>query len=196
MFRSPIRDLPPERVAAAIASSASWTEAIDSLGLRRSGNVYAMLKRLSAERCLDIQHMAIGGGRTISANRKASIPLDSVMVAGSSYARGSLKRRLLASGALQNACAVCGGGAHWNGLPLVLHLDHVNGVADDHRIENLRLLCPNCHSQTATYSGKNKKVVNGALRVCMDCAAPRSKRSVRCRKCAACHRHSLKSAGV
>jgi 5-methylcytosine-specific restriction endonuclease McrA len=56
---------------------------------------------------------------------------------------------------LEYKCANCGI-KEWNNLPLSLQLDHINGVNNDHRLENLRFLCPNCHSQTDTYSGKNK----------------------------------------
>lgn len=69
----------------------------------------------------------------------------------------NLKRRLLRDGVLRNECYLCGISV-WLEKPLVLHLDHVNGDGDDHRLENLRLLCPNCHSQTDTYSGRNVRL--------------------------------------
>ena len=53
----------------------------------------------------------------------------------------------------------CCNKGEWLGKPLVLQLDHINGVRDDHRLENLRFLCPNCHSQTDTYGGKNSNVI-------------------------------------
>lgn len=66
-----------------------------------------------------------------------------------------LKKRLVKAGMLNECCATCG--IHeWLGKKLVLDLDHINGVRSDHRLENLRLLCPNCHSQTPTYKSKNK----------------------------------------
>lgn len=61
-------------------------------------------------------------------------------------------KRLLQKG-LQYECAICGI-SEWRGRRLVLHLDHINGINNDNRFENLRLLCPNCHSQTDTYGRK------------------------------------------
>ena len=71
-------------------------------------------------------------------------------------ARGSIKRRLLELGLLKESCSCCGV-AEWLGKPLSIHIDHINGMKDDWRLENLRMLCPNCHSQTATFSGRNVK---------------------------------------
>ena len=68
-----------------------------------------------------------------------------------------MKARLIKEGYIEYKCAICGI-KDWLGQPLSLQLDHINGINDDHRLENLRLLCPNCHSQTDTYAGKNKGV--------------------------------------
>ena len=59
---------------------------------------------------------------------------------------------------MEYKCANCGL-IEWQGQVLSLHLDHINGINNDHRIENLRFLCPNCHSLTETYAGKNKKQI-------------------------------------
>jgi 5-methylcytosine-specific restriction endonuclease McrA len=67
--------------------------------------------------------------------------------------RGRLKARLIAEGLKQDRCEECGLRS-WRGLPVTLQLHHANGCAGDHRLENLRLLCPNCHSQTPTHSRK------------------------------------------
>lgn len=70
------------------------------------------------------------------------------------YQTLKLKKRLLNEGFFENSCSECGI-SEWNGKPLNIQLDHINGDCSDHRLENLRMLCPNCHSQTDTYCGKN-----------------------------------------
>lgn len=70
--------------------------------------------------------------------------------------RSNLKLRLLQEGLLQNRCDACGL-TEWRGKPLSIQIDHVNGVGNDNRLENLRMLCPNCHSQTETFSGRNAR---------------------------------------
>lgn len=75
--------------------------------------------------------------------------------------RSHVKVRLLAEGLVENRCQQCGI-AEWRGKPLSIHLDHINGVKDDNRLANLRMLCPNCHSQTATFSGRNARRQIGA----------------------------------
>ena len=72
------------------------------------------------------------------------------------YPTDKLKKRLISEEYFDKVCVECGITDTWNDKPIVLHLDHINGVNNDHRLENLRLLCPNCHSQTDTYCGKNK----------------------------------------
>jgi len=68
---------------------------------------------------------------------------------------GAVKRYLLKEGIKENKCERCGL-FEWMNAPISCHLDHINGDSHDHRLENLRILCPNCHSQTETYCGKSK----------------------------------------
>lgn len=70
--------------------------------------------------------------------------------------RTNIKRRLLEAGLLENRCQECGLNA-WLGESLTVQIDHINGIHDDYRLENLRMLCPNCHSQTETYGRRNGK---------------------------------------
>lgn len=81
-------------------------------------------------------------------------PLERIL--SESKSRCSVKRRLLGAGVLKNVCDECGL-SEWQGRPLSIQLDHRNGVKNDHRIENLRMLCPNCHSQTSTFGTRNRK---------------------------------------
>ena len=87
------------------------------------------------------------------------IPLSEILVENSTYTNiARLKVRLLREGLLAAKCygEDCGL-TEWKGKPISLQLDHINGDKLDHRIENLRLLCPNCHSQTDSFAGKNKR---------------------------------------
>jgi len=93
-----------------------------------------------------------------SKNGVVKIPLEDILVENSTYLnRQRLKIRLVNENVLKYECKGdnCTIQNSWNGKPLVLQLDHVNGVSNDNRLENLRFLCPNCHSQTLTYSGRN-----------------------------------------
>jgi 5-methylcytosine-specific restriction endonuclease McrA len=81
-------------------------------------------------------------------------PLETILQ--KSRTRSTIKRRLLQAGKLCNRCDFCGL-SEWRGQPLSIQIDHINGIRDDHRLENLRMLCPNCHSQTVTYGARNRK---------------------------------------
>jgi hypothetical protein len=86
--------------------------------------------------------------------RPAAAPLSEWLVRGCRVARIHVKNRLLAAGLKDNRCERCGI-SDWEGRPLVMALHHINGVKDDNRLENLELLCPNCHSQTGNFAGRN-----------------------------------------
>jgi Zn finger protein HypA/HybF involved in hydrogenase expression len=100
------------------------------------------------------------------------IPLELVLVENLNYGRCHLKRRLISLGLLNYYCAnpECGL-TEWLGKPISLQLDHINGVNNDNRLENLRLLCPNCHSQTDTYSGKKSNIRSRNKKNCVLIAA-------------------------
>lgn len=91
----------------------------------------------------------------ISNNGSKKTSLKEILIENSSYKNTSrLKERLINEKYLEYKCDCCGNIGEWQGKPLILQLDHKNGNHQDNRLENLRLLCPNCHTQTETYGSK------------------------------------------
>ena len=95
---------------------------------------------------------AVRAGRLVP--RPQRWPIEQVLARAKS--RITVKRRLLEAGILKNVCDECGI-SEWRGKFLSVQLDHRNGIRNDHRLENLRMLCPNCHSQTETFGARNRK---------------------------------------
>jgi 5-methylcytosine-specific restriction endonuclease McrA len=96
-------------------------------------------------------HAAKNRGAIVT--RERSMPIDQLLSGPRN--RTHLKRRLVAAGLLPNHCQACGI-SHWRGQPVALELHHVNGNGQDNRLANLNLLCPNCHSQTDSWGGRNR----------------------------------------
>jgi hypothetical protein len=138
----------------AIAASANWSQALRRLGLRAAGGNHTVLKRWAAVWEIPTDHFA-PYAHVGSHLQRQQIPLDLVLVEGSTYTRSSLKRRLYDTGLKSRACELCGQGEQWRGLRMSLILDHINGVHDDNRIENLRIVCPNCAATSATHCSRN-----------------------------------------
>ena len=89
-------------------------------------------------------------------NRYGERKLDEeIFVENSTYARHNLKKRILKDKKIAHICSCCGIGPEWNGKPMPLILDHINGENNDNRIENLRFVCSNCDSQLPTYKSRN-----------------------------------------
>lgn len=142
-----------------VNESETFSKVLSRLGLssKGSGNHHRLKQRLNVDD-IDYSHIRAGLGNNFGRKfRRDWIPLTNILVENSTYtSRQRLKLRLVKEGLLEYKCAVCGLNK-WLGKPLSLQLDHRNGVFNDNRLLNLRLVCPNCHSQSSTYAGKNKK---------------------------------------
>jgi hypothetical protein len=142
----------------AVRESISIQQVLHKIGLRNSGGNSTHFKFIANRLGIDYSHF-LGSAhlRGKRHNWSKKLPLSQILIEKSAYSnRCNLKRRLIKEGLMKNFCAICSI-YQWLEKPIALHLDHINGVCDDNRLENLRLLCPNCHSQTETYGGKNKK---------------------------------------
>lgn len=139
-----------------VSQSFSYSEILRRLNLKtKGGSSTDVLKQRIRDLDCDISHFLV---KTKNLSFQERIPINDILVENSNYANTSyLKKRILDERLLEYKCQECGNNGVWNNKKLKLHLDHINGINNDHRIGNLRFLCPNCHSQTPTYSGKNKK---------------------------------------
>jgi len=137
-----------------IQEANSYSDCLRSLNLSTSGGSSTdILKRRIKELNLSVEHFSNKKQRKVT----TKYTLEEILVENSTYHNiASLKKRLIKEDVLEYKCACCGNTGEWLGKPLSLQLDHINGINNDHRKENLRFLCPNCHAQTDSFSGKNK----------------------------------------
>jgi hypothetical protein len=101
---------------------------------------------------------------------RARRPLEEILVEGSSYSRNHLKERLYKEGLKRPICELCGQGELWRERRMGLILDHINGVSDDNRLTNLRIVCPNCAATLDTHCGRSRRL-STAERDCERCGA-------------------------
>ncbi|HWF75035.1 MAG TPA: hypothetical protein VG186_16920 [Solirubrobacteraceae bacterium] len=177
------------QVRDAVEHSPSLAEALRRLGLRAAGGNHRTLKKLIAQYGISTDHFDPNWALRYE-RRSMAIPLDEILVEHSSYNRGHLKRRLYEAGVKRRQCELCGQGETWRGQSMAMILDHINGVADDNRLENLRIVCPNCAATFETHCGrKNRQDV--APRACAHCGRDFLPNYARQRYCSqACGVHS------
>ena len=137
------------------------------MGLRPAGGNHATVRRYVQRWEISVEHFDPSAARRESLRRTAT-PLSDVLVEHSTYHRGHLKRRLFAEGIKRSRCELCGRSDVWRGSALALILDHINGVPDDNRLENLRIVCPNCAATFDTHCGRKNRPAR-LERACVRC---------------------------
>ncbi|MEA2450350.1 MAG: hypothetical protein QOG63_2282 [Thermoleophilaceae bacterium] len=181
-----------EQALEAVAQAHSYSETLRLLGLRDAGGNHRTLKAALARWGVATDHFDPNAGRR-RGSRSRAVPLDDILVEQSSFARSHLKERLYQAGVKKPECELCAQGPIWRGQEMSLVLDHVNGVATDNRIENLRIVCPNCAATLDTHCGRNLDA--RAARACAGCEGRFRPRDPRQRYCSVrCARRS--SAGL
>jgi len=131
-------------IVALLASSNSYLSVAKELGTSR-----ARVRLVAKRRDISDEHLVRGRGRPSSSAE--------VLVLNPSARNNNplVRRVLIRENLLPYICEICGLGPRWNKQTLVLQLDHINGLSRDNRLENLRFLCPNCHTQTPTFTSRN-----------------------------------------
>lgn len=164
----------------AVRDSKSLTETLRRLGYATGGSAHRTVRRRIEQLGYSTEHFSL-------TRRTKAWTLEEVYSTYGVSLSQPVKRKIRDD--LGNVCE-CGQGPEWKGKPLTLQIDHINGDPSDHRRENLRLLCPNCHTQTGNY-GKRNSIHPPNL--CRGCNTMISRKAIRCRTCAGEARRSNRS---
>lgn len=153
-IKSKISDIDDETFIEIIKTSTSCADAMRKLGyVCTTGNASIVVHRRISELNIDITHWA---DNTRNAHAAQEIPLEDYFIKGTIVrTTSSLKRKVLKNKICCYRCAICGNTGEWNGKTLVLQLHHIDGDRTNNSPSNLQFLCPNCHSQTSNYAGRN-----------------------------------------
>jgi 5-methylcytosine-specific restriction endonuclease McrA len=175
-----------------VACSKTYKEVLLKMGLSNDGNYHRALIERANRLNLDISHLS---SRGLYKHKKNLISQEEAIkkyfIQDGSKWRTAIRRYIIRYNLLPYECSECSLKNSWNKKPLTLQIDHKNGKNRDHRLENLTWLCPNCHSQTETYSGKNsrkppkikiKRKLLGVKDEC-SCGNTKTRQSPNCRDC-------------
>ena len=156
-----------ENVLAATEGASSISEALARLGLGHTGGNGRTLKRYIDLWSIPTSFVPYEGRLLVEAS-----PLEEILVENSTYKSSYLKKGLIDAGLKKNICEICGQDDNWHGKKLIMILDHINGKhnvggrVSDNRIENLRIICPNCNSTLVTHCSKNRSQEKRSCSIC------------------------------
>lgn len=144
----------------AAKNSFSYRSILKKLGLREAGGNYAQIKKYINEYKINIKHFkGKGWNAGLKGIGKPIISLEKILIKNSSFQSFKLKKRLFKAKLKPQHCEECGWSRKSEDGRIPLELDHINGNSKDNRLENLRILCPNCHSLKPTHRGRNRKKI-------------------------------------
>lgn len=161
MKKTRFNQITPEELKLAVEKSNFLSEVLLYFGYgKNSGSMYGYFRKKIKELNIDDNHLGVGKGNVPHKTSKDNYyvySLDEILIENSKYNNNTrLKKRIIKAGLLEYKCAMCENPGVWMNKKMTLQLDHINGDNTDNRLENLRILCPNCHSQTPTYGNKNR----------------------------------------
>ncbi len=152
----PSRKYTREVLEEAAERSTSVAGVLRYLGLNQAGGTHAHISRTLKSMGVDTSHFIRNQGGLGRVNRRAPKEILVRLPLGSRRAKPSQLRRALQEIGRLHECALCGCDGSWLGSPLVLHVDHIDGDYHNNLADNLRFLCPNCHSQTPNFAGASR----------------------------------------
>lgn len=147
-----LRQIPKDNIIELTKICTSKKEILFKCGFSDTAQMYKVLNEILIE--LGISKFNKNKIMSNSATYKSA---KQYLFKGSKISSSILRKKLIEENILENCCAECGQKPYWNSKILTLQLDHINGINTDNRLENLRILCPNCHTQTENYCSKNNK---------------------------------------
>lgn len=150
--QSPMKTWDETVLRSAVGRATTLAEVVRALGVVRTGATYRLIRKWIATYGIPTDHFT----RPTLEVLPPRTPLEDVFCVGSTIAGSNLVKRVHREKVVEYRCVECRIGPVYNGKPIVLQLDHKNGVRNDNRIDNLRFLCPNCHTQTETWGRKNR----------------------------------------
>lgn len=153
-----IYKLSDEQFVELLKKSSTISEVLFKLGYTVKGNSwgYSQIKRRMDDLNLDYSIFK-GKSAVIKTGRLNNVKKEDILKENCKHQRTVLRRYVIKNNLIPYKCAICGC-IEWQGKTLSLELDHINGINNDNRLENLRFLCPNCHSQTSTYGSRNQQI--------------------------------------